>query len=89
MILSIKSQKNPAIYWEAEEITYPSKIDISSEPKIEIFNMTLKEHIEEIDNLTEQIFKNYIAKSGANFQFTPPSERRSKIVERKYEWETW
>lgn len=89
LILSVKSQDNPAIYWEAEEITYPSKVDIPGEPNIEIFNMTLKEHIEEIDNLTEQIFKNYIAKSGANFQFTPPSERRSKSVERKYEWETW
>lgn len=89
LILSVKSQDNPAIYWEAEEITYPSKVDIPSEPNIEIFNMTLQEHIEEIDNFAENVGKNMAAKFGTTYQPVPPQLKRSKSVERKYEWETW
>lgn len=89
LILEVKSLDNPDISWKVEKIVFPYKEKLVDESATISFDYSMKEYVDEIDNLINQSFKNYAAKTGANFQMAPVKERRNKLSERKYEWETW
>lgn len=89
LILEIKSLNNPDIYWKVEKIIYPYKEELVDNSASVLFDYTMKEYVEEIDNLNETIGKRMAAKMGKSYQPFPPQIKREKTIERKYEWETW
>lgn len=89
LILKVRSAQNPAIYWEAEKIVYPYKDEFIDESDSISFDMTMKEYVDEFDELILERQKNFAAKTGGIVHPIPQSMKRAKSREAKYEWETW
>ena len=89
LILKVSSVDNPKIYWEAQEIIYPyenSKVADISELN---FNLSMKEYIQNFDDLVEKRGRTMAARMGSSYQEIPQNMKRQLTRERKYEWETW
>ncbi|HUH34455.1 MAG TPA: GLPGLI family protein [Moheibacter sp.] len=89
LILKVISLDNSRISWEAEQIIYPSEVQLVDDRKAFDFDLTLKEYTIQIDKINEERSRAVAAKSGNTFYPIPDHMKRAQTRERKYEWETW
>ncbi|MBA5630066.1 GLPGLI family protein [Moheibacter lacus] len=89
LILRVSSVDNPKIYWEVEEIIYPYEEAKIADVSAMNFNLSMKEYIQNFDDLVEKRGRAFAARMGSSYQSIPKNMRRQMTRERKYEWETW